>query len=52
MCDFSLNYERVAEWLKAIDCKSIGKSYVGSNPTSFKKKIYIYKLCHYFITKH
>ena len=23
----------MAEWLKAVDCKSIGLSYVGSNPT-------------------
>lgn len=23
----------MAEWLKATDCKSVGLSYVGSNPT-------------------
>lgn len=27
----------MTEWLKVIDCKSIRKSYVGSNPTSFIK---------------
>lgn len=26
----------MAEWLKAIDCKSISLSYVGSNPAFFK----------------
>ena len=25
----------MAEWLKATDCKSVGFSYVGSNPTFF-----------------
>lgn len=31
--------EEVTEWLIVADCKSVGKSYVGSNPTFFKKKI-------------
>jgi hypothetical protein len=30
--------EGVTEWLKVADCKSVGISYVGSNPTSFKIK--------------
>ncbi len=25
----------MAEWLMAIDCKSVSKSYIGSNPISF-----------------
>ena len=32
-------FERMAEWLKATDCKSVGFSYVGSNPTSFTELI-------------
>lgn len=31
--------EEVTERLIVADCKSVGKSYVGSNPTFFKKKI-------------
>ena len=38
----------MAEWFKAVDCKSIGFSYVGSNPTFsnnfiFIKKTYLYR---------
>ena len=29
--------ERMAEWLKAIDCKSIDKIYIGSNPIFFNR---------------
>ena len=29
----------MTEWLKVRDCKSLSKTYVGSNPTSFKIKI-------------
>ncbi len=28
-------FEKMAEWLKAVDCKSIGISYIGSNPIFF-----------------
>ena len=34
----------MAEWLKAVDCKSIGFSYVGSNPT-FSNKYFLLKKC-------
>lgn len=38
----------MAEWLKAVDCKSPGNSYVGSNPTqsNFKQivQLYIYNI--------
>ena len=27
--------EKMAEWLKAVDCKSIGITYTGSNPVFF-----------------
>jgi hypothetical protein len=30
--------ERVAEWLKAADCKFVDIFYAGSNPASLKKK--------------
>lgn len=28
----------MAEWLKAADCKSVSLSFVGSNPTLWKKR--------------
>lgn len=30
----------MAEWLMAVDCKSISNTYIGSNPISFILKIY------------
>ncbi len=42
--------ERVAEWLKAADCKSVDVFYAGSNPASLKKGRYISWMKHFIYT--